>query len=161
MAACGYQSYREQRHSISTRYRSPQEGSAPCTQNRGGHRETAAPAMSDPHPHRHSIGEAIVNARKSSKWVPCADISVDAAFLIIRQVERRRDSPFGRVQGEALYRLVADMCFQTGFDSGRRRLYQLVIMAYYRIIKARRARAQKIRALRQQQRQQQLSSRAS
>lgn len=117
--------------------------------------------MSDPHPHRHSIEEALIAAHKSPKWVPCADISVDATFLIIRQVERRRDSPFGRVQGDALYQLVDSMCFQTGFDPGRRRLYQLVIMAYYRIIKARRARARKLRTLRRQRLSQNISSRVS
>lgn len=117
--------------------------------------------MSGLHPYRRDIEQAIINAQKSSEWVPCADISVDAAFLILRQVEEERDLPSGRVQGKALYRLVAAMCFQTGFDPARRRLYQLVIMTYYRIIKARRAESKKIRALRQQQRQQQLSSRAS
>lgn len=117
--------------------------------------------MSDPHPHRRSIEQAIANAKKSPKWVPCTDISVDAAFLIIRQVERRRDTPFGRVQGEALYQLVAKLCFQTGFDPGRRRLYQLVLMAYYRIIKARKAKATKLRANRRKHLQSSFSSRAS
>lgn len=117
--------------------------------------------MSDPHPHRHSIEQAITAAQKSPKWVPGADIAVDAAFLIIRQVERRRDSPFGRVQGEALYRLVDSMCFQTGFDPGRRRLYQLVIMAYYRIIKARKAKAMRLRALRREHQQRHIRPRAS
>ena len=98
--------------------------------------------------HRRSIEQAIIEARKSRKWVPCQDIAVDAALLIIRQVERRRDAAEVRPQGQALYRLVGAMCSATGFDSGRRRLYQLVIMAYYRVIKSRRSRLCRLRALR-------------
>ncbi len=102
--------------------------------------------------HRRSIEQAIENASKSHKWAPCEDISVDAAFLILRQIERRRESAVVRPQGKALYQIVEHMCFQTGFDPGRRRLYQLTLMAYYRIIKSRKEKRDKLLAMRRQAR---------
>lgn len=100
--------------------------------------------------HRVTVREAILNASKSDKWAPCDDIAVDAAFQILHQVERCREEFPIRPQGPALYNLVAQKCFETGHDSGRRRLYQLVCMAYYRVLKARKAKAEKLRALRKE-----------
>jgi hypothetical protein len=116
-------------------------------------------AMAD-NPHRRSIKQAIENAKKSPKWVPCDDddIEVGVAEMLIRLTEQRRDAAVVRPQGHLLYQLVAEICFLGIADTGLRRLYQLVLMAYYRIIKERKAKREKLLRLRQQERRGSASS---
>jgi hypothetical protein len=101
--------------------------------------------------HRRTIFEAIQRAQKSPKWAAPSEgdpINADASYLILRTVEKEFDLYFGshfeRPKGKDLYRIVDQICFETGLGSGRRRLYQLICMQYYTVRKERINRARKL-----------------
>ena len=61
-------------------------------------------------------------------------ISVDAAFLIVRAIEKLRDRE-GRRGGALLRRLVRQAAVESGLPPDRRYAYEVIAMNYYGIIK--------------------------
>jgi hypothetical protein len=92
--------------------------------------------------HYGTIPKAIERAKNSKKWARCDDISVDAAFLILRLIEKEFGRQEQRPQGKVLYQIVDRICYTTGLPQGRPRLYQLVCMRYYAIRKERKHQAE-------------------
>jgi hypothetical protein len=99
-----------------------------------------------PRPNRGRILRAIELTRNDrGEALVVQDIATDAVFILIRWIDYRRDKREDTGDTSyALYDLVKESTQFFGFDPGRCRVYNLVIMRYYSLLSQLTARARRI-----------------
>jgi hypothetical protein len=83
-------------------------------------------------PSRGRVARALTLTRESrTESIVTTDISIDAAYMLLVAVQKKRSKAQTRVTGKDLKRLVVHASLYFDFDPARRRIYELIAMRYY------------------------------